>query len=178
MTPSVSQNPSLSQFPSSSPSLSQNPSLSQFPSSTPSVSQNPSLSEAPTLPCLSSTTTSNVNPLTISGGEIYFCFNSLVPATSDVTVQTFVRGDVDAAIESYDVIDQDGNSLGQNNGGDTECGTAYDQTDFVVAQATFNTWVATGTVSFIMDVTPQVSATIFACSGQSDGFINLVYSSR
>ncbi|CAB9531831.1 expressed unknown protein [Seminavis robusta] len=115
----------------------------------------------------------DVCPITTDGEQLSLCFDSLLPATSDVTVQTFVQGDLGSSNEFYDVIDQDGNNLGQNNGGG-ECSNSYDQTDFVMTQATFNTWVATGFVSFIMDASIEVNPICL----QQDVYINLVYSTR
>ncbi|CAB9516800.1 expressed unknown protein [Seminavis robusta] len=200
MNPSLSAQPSEvpSRMPSSLPSAmpSMNPSLSAQPSSIPSAmpSMNPSLSAQPSLiPSLSikpsrtpSTSPSSIPSVSIkpsrspkSGGILEICFTSLMPATSDVTVQTFVRGDLDLNDEFYEVFDQDGTSLGQNpSGSATQCSAAYTQDDFTVAQATFNTWVATGFVSFTLDASSTVSASIGSCTGQNDGFIILVYSTR
>ncbi|CAB9518486.1 unknown protein [Seminavis robusta] len=131
-------------------------------------------SQAPTKPC-SSTTTSDVCTLTVSGGQLDICFDSLLPATSDVTIQTSARGDLNSNIEFYDVLNQDGDTLGQNNGGPAQCSASYEQADFVVPQALFNAWVATGFVSFIMDASADVSASLAGCFGQNDAYINLVY---
>ncbi|CAB9501617.1 receptor-like protein kinase [Seminavis robusta] len=184
MSPSLSVNPSTSLQPSSRPSTSSAPSISSAPSQVPSTSPSlppsislaPSvtLSQAPTKPCSSTTTSSEVS-ITISGEQLDICFDSLSPATGDVTVQTFVRGDVSSTDQYYDLIDQDGNTLVRNNGGG-ECDEAYHQTDIVVAQATFNTWVATGYVSFIMDASDDTGPIpLFYCPSPGEVYINLVY---
>lgn len=131
------------------------------------------------------TATSEVAPLSGSGGQIDLVLTGLLPAVGDVTLEFFARGDIDNLQspsfendEFYEAFDEAGNSLnlkvqGTGNRASEQCTLTYLSDTTTVLSTTFNTWNADDTVNFTLDASSDVSGTF--CSTPSDGFVTVSY---
>ena len=157
--------------PSESPSESQSPSRSSSPSLV------PSLSVAPTN-CDNIVKTSEVQTLTTNGGVLTFDFSNLPNAVSDVSVEVFVRGDLDLDFEFYEIIDEDESVLGRVGEVGFQCSNScclYTNSTFIIGQDKFNSYIENdGAYTIVADASSAVDV---RCNGRDDAFVRLTYTS-
>ena len=106
---------------------------------------------------------------------IMFCSQA-----SDVTIKTYVRGDIDLSSEYFDIYGTDGRQLGQNpldTSTSIQCNGVYDVMSFTVSAATFNEWLLNygEEVRITFDASFQVGGSVCAFQVNSSGILSCNY---
>lgn len=118
--------------------------------------------------------TSVPKELEVDAGDLNFQFLELAPATSDVTMKVFVRGDIDSVYEFYAVSLEGNIPLGDafQEAGIEQCDVEYSVATFEVSQADFNDYVA---FDDMLEIVADASTSVNTFCDDNDMYIQLMY---